>query len=409
MVPVVAQVPITQPLPQRAVPRPAGVQTTGQRLQGREERISARVSVGYYHLETIGQQIDGDASDPAVSGNDTNAVSNSLDLLRARTFLSYQQIADSDLGLQVDAEFRPQLAGAVTNRPTDLRINELYLSWGRTDWRRRRTGPSWGVSLGRVAIREAGFAQADGAAVRFRVAPQVMVGAWGGVTGNPYGFNWLQQQAQFVSADWITGGGFASILFNNFSFNVAGGATLANTEAALGTDRIFVYVDGSYTPTPGLNIIVNGWLDVLPDGEFVQNLDLITSYSPNRKVNMSLAGGRFSTVVYSDTLAGSFITDPNGNRVGVGDDPTRIIDGPVPFDAALLTAVYNSVRARFGYRFIPSVEAYVRWNTLIRDTSVTNMALEEGAPGAQVNFGSVRSLPTAGLVYRNAKLFDANA
>ena len=206
MVPVVAEVPITQPLPARNVPRPSGVATVGQRLQGNEPLFSARVSLGYYRFETVGQDQVFERSDNSDNPLDEveTGESNDLALVRARTTLSYQRIARTQFGLQFDAEFRPQLEGRADSRPTDIRINELYVSWGRTDWRRRRTGPSWGLALGRVAIREAGFAQADGLAARFRIVPQLMVGAWGGVTGNPYGYNWLQQQTEFVSADWYT-------------------------------------------------------------------------------------------------------------------------------------------------------------------------------------------------------------
>ena len=395
MVPIVSDVPITQPLPERAVPRQAGVPTVGQRLQGQEELLFARASVGFYHLETIGQ------NQPA------------LDVMRARATVSYQRIAETKLGLQVDAEFRPQLAGRPQNRPTDYRVNELYLSWGRTDWRRRRTGPSWGVALGRVAIREAGFAQADGVSARFRIAPELMVGAWGGVTGNPYGYNWLQQQPEPFSADWYTGGAFASLLWNRFTLNVAGGTTIANT-ADSGTDRIFVFVDSSVSITRGLNVLLNGWFDVLPDGQLIQNVDLLAAYTPTRNLSFSIAGGRFSTVLFVISEGTSFATDPNANRAavqGVEDRVIRGIDGApaFTFDSARLAAVYNSIRVRAGYRIIPEIEAFVRWNTLLRDTSISNQRLGEESNAVVDDFSTVRSLPTVGVRYRDPKVLNASA
>ena len=407
MVPIVSDVPITQPLPQRAVPRAAGVPTVGQRLQGQEELLFARASVGFYHLETIGQ------NQPA------------LDVMRARATVSYQRIADTKLGLQVDAEFRPQLSGRPQNRPTDYRINELYLSWGRTDWRRRRTGPSWGVALGRVAIREAGFAQADGIAARFRIVPELMVGAWGGVTSNPYGYEWRQVQEREdengevqvrptpqISADWYTGGAFASLLWNRFTFNIAGGTTIANSAVAQGTDRVFVFVDSSVSITRGLNLLLNGWFDVLPDGQVIQNVDLLAAYRPTSNLSFSIAGGRFSTVLFVNTEDQSFIADPNGNRAGVQNAEDRVIVGidgapALTFDSAQLAAVYNSIRVRAGYRLIPEIEAFVRWNTLLRDTSITNNRVE--GIGATTEFATVRSLPTLGLRYRNPKILNASA
>ncbi len=419
MVPIVSEVPITQPLPARNVPRPAGVVTVGQRLQGQEPLLSARVSVGYYRLETLGQ----DTSFVAPEGerDETEVpISNNLDLLRARTTLSYQRIANSRFGLQVDAEFRPQLSGPPRNRPTDMRVNELFVSWGRTDWRRRRTGPAWGVAVGRVAIREAGYAQADGAAVRFRIVPELMVGAWGGVTGNPYGFNWRLQQTEFVSADWYTGGGFVSFLWNRLSVNVAGGVTIANLDTNEGgADRVFFYADAAYTVTDDLNLLLNGWFDVLPDGQSIQNVDLIAAYTPTRRLSFSASVGRFSTVVYSDTAGSTFITDPNANLVGVDDADVPNVENAVivdqdgqpinTFDAALLTAVYNSFRVRAGYRWFRELETFVRWNTLLRDTSVTDMTLDDAANEASVDFASVRSLPTLGVRYRNPKIIDASA
>ena len=246
-----------------------------------------------------------------------------------------------------------------------------------------------------------------------------MVGAWGGVTGNPYGFNWQQQQTEFVSADWYTGGAFASLLVDRFSLNVAGGVTIANVDNADGADRIYVYVDAAYTVVDGLNLLVNGWFDVLPDGQSIQNVDFIAAYTPTPRLSFSASAGRFSTVVYQNSLGNTFVTNPDGNRVAVesqdvpGVEDATIVgsDGqPVAvFDAALLTAVYNSFRFRAGYRILRSLETYVRWNTFLRDTSVTNDAFAETGNGATVNFSSLRSLPTVGVRYRDPKIIDASA
>ena len=409
MVPVATEVPITKPLPARAVPRPAGVQTVGQRLQGGEPLFSARMSLGYYHLETLNPVFQ--IVDPNVDPRNETRTDDSIafDLLRARATLSYQRIARTEFGVQVDAEFRPQLQGQARNRPTDFRLNELFVSYGRTDWRRRRTGPSWGIALGRVAIREAGYAQADGLAARFRIIPEVMVGAWGGVTGNPYGFNWAQQQTEFFSTDWYSAGAFVSVLVDRLTINLAGGATIANLNAdAQGADRVFVYVDSSYAVTRDLNILLNGWFDALPDGQSIQNVDLIVAYTPTPSLSFSLAGGRFSTVVYSVTEDQSNEQDPDADEVETL--PVVGIDGQfvAPNDVTLLTAVYNSIRARAGYRIIPQLEAFIRWTTLLRDTSITNTQLADVTQGAEVEFSTVRSLPTIGVRYRDPKIIDAN-
>lgn len=399
MVPVESELPVASQLPERNVPKAPGVATPGQGLGPEDELLSARISFGAYHLETRGQDLVFDG------GERREGQSRSIDLLRARTMLAYERIAGSDFSVRIDGEYRPRLNG---DRYDDQRVNEAYVAYGLTDFR-RRGGPSWGVALGRVAIREAGYAQADGLALRVRPLDELHLGAFGGVTGNPFGFNWAQRAAETFSADWFTGGAFASLQLPDLVVNVAGVATYANIAAdRTGLDRLYGYLDASYRVVPELNLVLTGWFDMLPGGQTVQNVELLGAYSPLPELDISLAVGRFSTVVYEISSAYTFTVDPRGNgfdnpRVPIVDEAGNPV---VPFDAALLTAIYNQARLRAGYRVSRALELYVANNLLLRDVS-TSQAQTRAAVGAAIDFTSFRMLPSVGARYRNPDLLDA--
>src|SRR5262249_30052522 len=161
------------------------------------EVLQARLYFYGYHLATKGQDfVYKDMTNTPIGATTLLAGQNrTFDLYRGRASLHYEHIAASDFGAHLDLESRPRPSG---NIPTDHRINEAYVSYGLTDVR-RPGGLDYGIAVGRVAIREAGYAQADGGAVRLRLGPDLNLGAFGGFTGNPYGYNWLLTQNQEFS------------------------------------------------------------------------------------------------------------------------------------------------------------------------------------------------------------------
>lgn len=411
MVPVASPVPVTAPMPERNVPITSRVETPGQDLLGggREEILSARLSLGGYHLQTNNQDL---VFVNAFKGENTSVpelnegVTRDINFLRARATMGYEQIAGSDFSLRLDLEYRPQINGS---RFTDQRLNELNVSYGLTEFR-RSGGPWWGVSLGRVAVREAGYAQADGLAARFRIVDWLNVGLFGGVTGNPYGYNWNLRTTEIFSADWITGGGFISLQLPDLIVNVAGVVTYANIDVNLADiDRVYLYLDAAYLILPELNVMVNGWLDVLPDGQLIQNLDGTVAWTPTNDLSLSVGGGRFSTVLYALTTNYTYVAngenvfDPGlGRIVGVDGEPI------VPFDSVLMTTVYNQARARAAYRIFGDLEVIARFTALFRDASVHQDALQAAAENTVVP-ATTRLLPGAGIRYRNPSIVDANA
>jgi hypothetical protein len=406
MEPVASEVPLTAPLPVRNQPIAAGVETPGQNLIASEELLSARISLSGYHLETRGQDFVYDVveSDATLKPG----VDRDIDLLRLRTMLAYDRIGGSEFGVRIDGEYRPRLNGA---RFTDQRINELYLSYGLTD-SRRKSGSDFGVAVGRVAVREAGYAQADGAAVRLRPIDDLSVGAFAGFTGNPYGYNWRLRTSETISFDWLTGGAFGSYRGDDFSVSLSSVATygLGLDDGSSGLDRFYVHLDGAYAVTPELNLFLAGWFDLIA-GSLIQNVEAVASYEPTQELSLTLGIGRFSTVVY-DLQSYSFAFDPNGNfdaaPVG-GAVPNVIVDengNPIaPFDAAFFTTTYTQVRPRIGYRVIPTLELYASANTLIRDTGKTEQ-LSLAISKAAVAFSPLRILPTAGVRWSDPEILD---
>lgn len=420
MEPVEAEVPITAEVPERNQPVEVGlVETPGQRLIGGEERLSARIAFSGYHLHTLGQDFLSRPGDDEgivrLEGEDLD-----IELLRARATMAYQRIAESEFGAHLDLEYRPRINGT---RLTDQRLNELYVSYGMTDFRRGTSDLSWGVSAGRLAIREAGFAQADGLAFRARLIPELHVGAFAGITGNPYGYNWSQRSTEIFSADWWTGGAFGALRWDRLSVNLATVVTFANllverqdlpTEEGPGLDRIYVHLDASYLVLPELNVFLSGFVDALPTGQVVQNLELVGSWTPAflPDLDLTLGVGRFSTVVYELSTGYTFVADPNGNVFDDGNQQRTIVDqdgNPViPFDGALFTAAYNLIRFRAGYDVLRGLNVYARVNTRIRDVSATNEAAQQ-LFNAQLNFAPVRLTPGLGARYGDPDILDARA
>lgn len=391
MEPIESELPIQAELPERAKPKAAGVVTPGQSWLDNDNQFSAHVSLYMSHLQTVRQD------------------DRSIDLLRAKAAFDYDRIAGSDFGVHLDLNYWPKLSER-TLRPTAYRVNAAYLSWGFMDFRRPE-GPDLGVAVGRVAIPEAGGALADGAAVRYRFAPGVKAGVFGGFAGNPYRYNWSLQQTEDFSTDYITGGGFFSFQRGAFFGNAAAVLYLANQVSARqldgavversGLDRFYTFVDLAYVVTEELSLFLNGWLDfnstpALLSQQFIQNLELVTSWRPRRDLDFRLSLGRFSTVIYGESFVGTFgPVNPNVEAPVIVDDEGL---GIVPFDGVLQRAIYNNARLRAGFRIIPELEPFALFDLYLRDTS--------DVPALQP-FASLRALPQGGLRYRHPDVVDA--
>jgi len=374
MEPIASEVEITAPLPSRAVPLLPGQDTPGQRLIEDGERISAHLSLFGDHMETVRQ----DAND--------------IDLVRARATLDYDRIGGSDFGLHLDLEYRGN-AGA--RRLTDRRINAAYASYGALDFR-RDDGPRFGIALGRVAIREAGYAQVDGGALRFRILPEIKLGIYGGVTGNPHVYNWQLRKTEDFSTDWIGGGLFGSARVGPIFADFAYGLTIANKNGG-GLDRMFAYVDAGWAIRDDLDLFLTGWVDFIKAGTALQSIDLLASYAPSRNLHLRVSASRYATVIYAFSTLYSYRFDPAGNAVGVNQ---TVVDGNgapiVPFDAVSLQAVYDELGARLGYRVVDSFEPYVALTMQIR---------EAGGPGS-VDVAALRLMPVVGATFRHPAIAD---
>ena len=426
MVPVVAEVSVTATLPERARPVAAGVETPGQDLFADGEVLSARFSVSGMRLTTVGQDLvyrtveldNGGLEAEVVEGADRD-----IDVIRARATMAYTHIGGSDFGTHVDVEYRPTLNRL--SRYADQRVNELYVSYGMTDFSRTSSELPFGVALGRLSIREAGYAQADGLAFRLRVHEGIHAGVFGGVTGNPYGYNWALRSSQFISTGWLTGGAFGALRTSRLSVNLAGVVTYARADADVaGIDRIYASIDAAYQPFPELTVFVNGRLDVLPSGQTIQNLEAVGSYAPSNELSLSLGLGRFSTVIYDLSNGYSYQVSPYqqdvdrvdgavgnsfNNTVGLRDKPIVDPDGNpiIPFDAALFATVYNQARLRAGYRLFGSLEVFGTLNALIRDFSSAQVALDGASIVGRLESTSLRLLPAAGARFRDPDWLDA--
>ncbi|MBK8012635.1 MAG: hypothetical protein IPK13_14890 [Deltaproteobacteria bacterium] len=430
MTPIESEVPIAPaaPLPERSIPVAAGVETPGQSLTGHEELLSARLSLGFYRLST--NTLDrlfyprGIPAQPTTEGGVDESKDYDIEFLRARVGMAYERIGGSDLGLHLDLEYRPRIAGS---RLTDQRINELYVSYGLTDFHRRGNRSSFGLALGRVAVREAGYAQADGLLLRFRVSsePSLVLGLFGGFSGNPYGYNWARRTTELFSTNWMTGGVFGQLHLSELVANFAAVGTYANLPAdearnlgaSSGLERLYVYVDVAYQASASLNFFVTGFINAYSGGEALQRLEAVGAYRQDGDgdwaLTVSLA--RFSTLLYALTAEYSYEVDPFGNRVGnldAGRANQVIVDAegrPIAtFDAALYSAVYNQATVRAGYRLTSDLEGFVRSKLLLRDLGATRSALRSAGIETAPDVASLRFLPSVGVQYRNKRIVDAS-
>ncbi len=377
MEPIVTEVELTAPLPARAVPLLPGQATPGQRLTAEDERLSAHLSLFGEHSQTVRQ----DAED--------------LNLIRGRATIDYERIAKSEFGLHLDLEYRGT-AGA--RRLTDRKINALYLSWGATDFR-RDDGPAFGVALGRVAVREAGYAQVDGALLRYRVVPELKLGVYGGLTGNPYNYNWRLAATEDFSTGWVGGGLFGSMRLGPVSADLAAGLVLATFPGG-GLDRLYLYADVGWAVSDALDLYFTGWFDLLPNGTAIQNVELLGSYHPSRDLHLRLSAARYASLIYAFATNYSFRFDPRGNTIA--PDLTIVDEAGVPidpYDARSLQSVYDELGARLGYRVVDELEPFVALTIQIRESA------GEGA----VEFAGFRLLPSVGVTYRDPAILDVSA
>lgn len=377
MVPVVAEVEISAPIPSRAIPLEAGQATPGQRLTEDGERFSAHLSFYGEHLHTVRQD-----------GLD-------LDLLRGRATLHYDRILGTELGAHVDLEYR---ANAGHLRLTDRRITQLYASWGLTD-AGRSGGPSFGLALGRLQVREAGYAQTDGLLVRVRLMPELRLGAFGGLSGNPFNYSWAVRQTQDLTTGWISAGAFAALDLSGFFANFA--LALSYTSAGPGgLDRLYAYLDSGWAVSPALDLFLTGWFDFLPNGSPLQNVELVGNYQPDRQLALRFGLARFSTVVYEVSTDFSFRVDPTGAAIGAGTAVDENGNPIVAYDQKLLKTTYNELSLRGGYRLGP-IEPWLAASAQIREGG-------QAAAGF-VPVAALRFLPAFGATFRDPTLFDLSA
>lgn len=431
MTPIESEVPVvpSDPLPERSVPVAPGVATPGQALTGREELLSARLSLGFYRLST--NTLDrlyypsGVLAEATLKGGIDENENYDIEFLRARVGMAYERIGGSDFGLHLDLEYRPRITGS---RLTDQRINELYVSYGLTDFYRRGNRSSFGLALGRVAVREAGYAQADGLLLRLRVSsePSLVLGLFGGLSGNPYGYNWARRTTELFSTKWVTGGVFGQLQMARLVANLAAVGTYANLPAddigaSSGLERLYVYADVAYQASPSLNLFVTGWINAYSGGEALQRLEAVGAYRSsdgNGDWALTVSLARFSTVLYALTAAYSYEVDPLGNRAGevlaggVQNANQVIVDAEgrpiVTFDAALYSAVYNQATVRAGYRLTPELEGFVRSKLVLRDVGATRSALRAAGIETAPDVATLRLLPSFGARYRNKRILDAS-
>jgi hypothetical protein len=377
---VVSEVPVQAPLPERAVPIDPGAPTPGQRLLESDEQLTVHLSFYGEHLETVRQ----DQRD--------------IDLFRGRATIAYDRIGGSEFGANVDLEYRATLGGP---RRTEHRINAAYLTYGMTDFR-RADGPDFGVALGRVAVREAGYAYADGLALRYRFMPELSAGAFGGLSGNPFHYNWRLGETEEITADWLTGGAFVGLRTKGLYVDTAVVLTYAN-RAPGGLDRLTAFVDAGYALSEEVDLALTGWVDVI-GGSPIQSVELMANWSPDRTVNLRGAVGRFTTIVYDISTPISFRNDPEANVVSLGGAQSgTVVDEigqpVITFDNIQQIAAYSYGTVRGGYRF-SGFEPYAQVDAQLRD------------PNASLNnlkFATLRLLPSVGLLFRDPELFDASA
>lgn len=404
--PVASPVPVQAEFPERARPRPVGVETPGQGAGPLDELISARIAFSGYHMGSTGQSL-------VYDGRERVNESRVVQLLRARASLSYERIAGSDFSVRLDGEWRPKLSG--DGRYDEGVLNAAYVAWGLTEVT-RRGGPDFGVALGRLEVREAGNAIADGLALRWRPLLELSLGAFGGFTGNPYGYNWARTSDELFSTDWMRVGAFAGWRQAGLQASLSGVVTTAMVAPPASDetlDRIYLHADVAWQPMEDVSVFGTGFFDLLPSGQLVQNAELAAAWTPS-DLSFRVGLGRFSTVLYALSTEYSFATDPLGNRYEADGPPIVDPNGQaiVPYDAVQLAAVYNQLRISAGARLLETLEAYLRLRARLRDTSMAVDAVQglgtEAVPVADtVQFSELRLLPTLGARFSDPGLLDA--
>ncbi len=208
------------------------------------------------------------------------------------------------------------------------------------------------------------------------------------------------------------------------SANVASVLTFANLPAVLGTpenpriprpaesglDRLYFHADASWRVLRNLSFLLLARLDTLPGGSFVQNGDLSVSYQPIKQVDLHLGVGRFSTVAYQLSTNFNYIVNQAGNNNAVGDN-TKIVDNDgvpiVPFDGALCINIYNSVKARAGFKPLRALDIYTRADAWIREVKGGDDDVNNYCDNFE--FEPLRVLPTLGTRFNDPNLLDAMA
>lgn len=408
--------------PSRTVRRANDVVTRrGRRLGNAGNTFSARLALSGMNVSVLNQP-NYSAGQDGTGVLDPSDYSRDIRLLRARVTGSVERIAGSYFFAHVDAEFRPRLEG--DGRFDSQRLNGAVVGWGLMDGRAGvRDGPKIGVALGRLAVREAGFASADGLVLRVRPVAGFDLGFFGGVTGNPYGANWRERIDESFSTNWVTGGGFSRIARGVFQASLAGvftAATSSTESTSSGVERVYVHADIGWQPHPVVSVFATGYFDLLPGGQQLQNGDIGITWGPGL-LRVRASVGRWSTLFYEGAIEGGADIDPLGNRFGSPTDGTNVDRSIIneaskaitPFDAAIQVASYYNARLSAAYRFSQVVEAYLRVNTMIRDTGSSRSALAfldvpEADSDDVARFSPLRVLPAIGLYIREPTILDIN-
>ena len=404
MTPIKTEVPVQAELPKRNQPRLEPVATPGQSLTGRQGQLSSRISAAYYHVTTLGQDIG-----YAYSPDNPRIVllenaNRDISLYRLRLDANYTRIGGTWFSAHTDGEYR---GSRTTSRPTEYRLNSLHLSYGMTSHRKKRE-PVWGVQMGRVPIREAGFLAVDGLVLRVKPLPKLVLGAFGGLTNNPFRFNYRLYRPEEFSSDWSRFGGMVTWSMDNFFIEMASAATYYQKDD-FELDRIVVYLNSGLSIAKGLDLFIHAWMDGLDTGQRIQNLQAIAAYRPSRQTYIRLVLERFSTIMYRFATPESFERDPLGALVvpldeqgNEGARTSTIVDengNPVDsFNSELQVATYSAARLRAGYKFTSKIEGFAQFDALMRTPD------EFVQPDSIADF---RFLPGLGLIYQNRQLFDA--
>src|SRR5262249_48837419 len=152
------------------------------------------------------------------------------------------------------------------------------------------------------------------------------------------------------------------------------------------------YADSAWLVTPEVNLMLTGWVDALSGSRGFTNVEALGDWHPSDEFDLRLGIGRFSTVIYQLSSGTSFVVDGSGNKASApGTSQTAVIvdengNPIVPFNAALISAAYDQVRARGGYRLSRQLEIFGSASILIRDTGAADALADQIAPGNTLTF-----------------------